>query len=167
MKLTDEQLEFIKKWMAKCEEKDEIPTKGMKIGRLLEHIEALQQENEQLQAQAARMREALIIANRRMSDVGQFCACGKCKTCGADINYVGYEHCVKCARVIIDEALSDTPADYHNPADVEALKVAREVFAQAQHDIDGAECRDDLDGIKGYIDEALVVIDKIGGKEDV
>ena len=50
-----------------------------------------------------------------MPDVGQFCACGKCKTCGADINYAGYEHCIKCARVIIDEALSDTPADYHNP----------------------------------------------------
>ncbi len=134
---------------------------------MLKQIEALQQENEQLQAQVARMREALIIANHRMPDVGQFCACGKCKTCGADINYVGYEHCVKCARVFIDEALSDTPADYHNPADVAALKKVREVFVQVQHDIDGAECRDDLDGIKGYIDEALAAIDKIGGKEDV
>lgn len=104
-------------------------TKGSTIMSLVETIEALQQENEQLRAQVAQYREALIIANHRMPDVGQFCACGKCKTCGADINYVGYEHCVKCARVIIDEALSGTPADYHNPADVaeiELLKIARD-----------------------------------------
>jgi len=31
----------------------------------------------------------------------------------------------------------------------------RETLKQVQHDIDGAECRDDLDGIKGYIDDAL------------
>jgi small-conductance mechanosensitive channel len=43
----------------------------------------------------------------------------------------------------------------------------REALKQVQHDIDGAECRDDLDGIKGYIDEALAAIDKIGGREDV
>ena len=97
-----------------------------RIALQAEEIKQLQQENEQLRAQVARVRAALIIANHRMPDVGQFCACEKCKTCGADINYVGYEYCVKCARVIIDEALSDTPADYHNPADVEALRKARE-----------------------------------------
>lgn len=44
----------------------------------------------------------------------------------------------------------------------------REALEQVQHDIDGAECRDDLDGIKGYIDGALAAIDKvIGGREDV
>ena len=75
---------------------------------LYDTIEALQQENEQLQAQVARMREALIVANNYMPDIGQFCACGKCKTCGADINYMGHVYCVKCARAIIDEALSDT-----------------------------------------------------------
>ena len=42
----------------------------------------------------------------------------------------------------------------------------REALKQVQHDIDGAECRDDLDGIKGYIDEAIAAIDKIGGGED-
>jgi nitrogen-specific signal transduction histidine kinase len=35
------------------------------------------------------------------------------------------------------------------------LEIAKESFKQVQHDIDGSECRDDLDGIKGYIDEAL------------
>ena len=102
------------------------------IEALRKHIEALQAENEQLQAQVARMRdikcryedlcqklraqvarlrEAITVANNYMPDIGQFCACGKCKTCGADINYVGYVYCVKCARAIIDTALSDTPAE--------------------------------------------------------
>ena len=35
------------------------------------------------------------------------------------------------------------------------VELCREALRQIQHDIDGAECRDDLDGIKGYIDEAL------------
>ena len=128
------------------------------IEALRKHIEALQQENERLQAQVARVRAALTIANNYMPDVGQFCACGKCKTCGADINYAGYEHCVKCARVIIDEALSDTPADYHNPADVEALRKAREVLYNLR--------MDDYPGFSA-ICEALAAIDKaIGGKEE-
>ena len=94
----------------------------------------------------AQYREALIIANHRMPDVGQFCACGKCKTCGADINYVGYEHCAKCARVIIDEALSDTPADYHNPADVAALEKAREALEQTKGFIKGIGCYCNYEG---------------------
>lgn len=128
------------------------------MNKIEQTIRDLQQENERLQAQVARMREALIIANHRMPDVGQFCACGKCKTCGADINYVGYEYCVKCARMIIDKALSDTPADYHNPADVEALRKAREVLYNLK--------MDDYPGFSA-ICEALTAIDKaIGGKEE-
>jgi len=75
---------------------------------LYDTIKTLQQENEQLRAQVTKTKEALTIANNYMPDIGQFCACGKCKTCGADINYVGHVYCVKCARAIIDEALSDT-----------------------------------------------------------
>jgi chromosome segregation ATPase len=41
----------------------------------------------------------------------------------------------------------------------EQLGKAMESFKQVQHDIDNAECRDDLDGIKGYIDEALSAIE--------
>ena len=120
----------------------------------------MRQENEQLQARVARMREALIIANHRMPDVGQFCACGKCKTCGADINYAGYEHCIKCARGIIDAALSDTPADYHNPADVEALIMAMEAIKAAWSDGSANAAMDKAS-------EALAEIDKaIGGAED-
>ena len=33
------------------------------------------------------------------------------------------------------EALSDTPADYHNPADVEALRKAREALYAARVDV--------------------------------
>ena len=85
-------------------------------------------ENEQLQAQVAQYREALIIANHRMPDVGQFCACGNCKICGATISYAGYEYCISCARKIVDEALSSTSVAYHNPADAAALKQAMEAL---------------------------------------
>ena len=101
---------------------------------LFESERQKQQENEQLRAQVARVRAALTIANNYMPDIGQFCVCGKCKGCGTDIGYSGYEYCLKCARVIIDEALSDTPADYHNPADVEALIMAMEAIKAAWSD---------------------------------
>jgi FtsZ-binding cell division protein ZapB len=96
--------------------------------------EQLKQENEQLRAQVARVREALTIANNYMPDVGHFCTCGQCKTCGTNISYSGYGHCLKCARNIIDTALSDTSADYHNPADVEALIMAMEAIKAAWSD---------------------------------
>ena len=77
--------------------------------RLFKDFCKLQQENEQLQARAAQYRDALIIANNYMPDVGHFCTCGKCKTCGTNINYADYGYCLKCARGIIDAALSDIP----------------------------------------------------------
>jgi hypothetical protein len=122
----------------------------------MDEVIAREKQIEQLRAQAARMRDALIIANHRMPDVGQFCACGKCKTCGADINYAGYEHCVKCARAIIDAALSDTPADYHNPADVEVLEKAREAIKAAWSDGSANAAIDKAS-------EALAAIDKVIG----
>jgi len=119
--------------------------------------EQLKQENEQLQAQVARVREALTIANNYMPDIGHFCTCGQCKTCGTAINYAGYKYCLKCARVIIDEALSDTPVDYHNPADVEALRKAREAIKAAWSD-------GSVNAALEKASEALTAIDKaIGG----
>ena len=127
---------------------------------LFDTIEALQRENEQLQAQVARVREALTIANNYMPDIGHFCTCGKCKRCGADINYAGYKYCLKCARNIIDAALSDTPADYHNPADVEALIMAREAIKAAWSNGSANAALDKAS-------EALTKISKvIGGRED-
>jgi len=64
------------------------------------------------------------------------------------------------------EALSDTPADYHNPADVEALRKAREA-------INGYSTCPYCWGVNGHAKgckfyEALQNIDAlIGGKEDV
>jgi len=64
-----------------------------RIALQAEEIKQLRQENEQLRAQVAKMREALTIANNYMPDIGQFCVCGKCKGCGTDIGYSGYEYC--------------------------------------------------------------------------
>ena len=131
------------------------------IEAMQKHIEALQAENEQLQARLAQYRDALIIANNYMPDIGHFCTCGKCKRCGADINYAGYKYCLKCARAIIDEALSDTPADYHNPADVEALIMAMEAIKAAWSDRS-------VNAALDKASEALTKIGKaLGGKEDV
>ena len=128
--------------------------------RLFKDFCKLRQENEQLQAQVARVREALTMANNYMPDIGHFCTCGKCKRCGTDINYAGYKYCLKCARVIIDAALSDTPADYHNPADVEVLRKAREAIKAAWSDGSASAAMDKAS-------DALAAIDKaIGGKED-
>ena len=162
MRLTPEQVAEEKKYLSELKERVWFGEHGLTSVEqdLFDTIEALQAENEQLQARLAQYRDALIIANNYMPDVGQFCACGKCKTCGADINYAGYEHCVKCARVIIDAALSDTPADYHNPADVKALIMAMEAIKAAWSDRS-------VNAALDKASEALTAIDKaIGGKED-
>ena len=138
-----------------------------RIALQAEEIKQLRQENEQLQAQVARVREALTIANNYMPDIGQFCTCGKCKTCGTDINYAGYEHCVKCARAIIDEALSDTPADYHNPADVAEIEKLRNVIEEIKDNLHTINCvREMPDKVEMYANEAISIIDEMGGKED-
>ena len=132
MRLTPEQVAEEKKYLSEFKEMlwfgEHVLTSVERD--LFDTIEALQQEVEQLQAQVARVREALTIANNYMPDIGHFCTCGKCKRCGADINYAGYKYCLKCAKNIINTALSDTPADYHNPADVEALRKAREALVE-------------------------------------
>jgi len=123
----------------------------------MDEVIAREKQIEQLQARVARVRDALIIANNYMPDIGHFCTCGKCKRCGTDIGYSGYEYCLKCARVIIDAALSDTPADYHNPADVEALIMAMEAIKAAWSDGSANAAMDKAS-------EALAAIDKaIGG----
>lgn len=71
-------------------------------------------ENEQLRAQAARMREAV----QKLFQIN----CQNCEAC-----FPGNEKDC-CALEVKNAALSDMPADYHNPADVAALKQAREAF---------------------------------------
>lgn len=143
--------------------------------RLFKAFCGLKQENEQLQAQVTRYREALKVANNYIPDTGQFCACGNCKICGATISYAGYEYCISCARKIVDEALSSTSAAYHNPADVEVLQKAREAIKHlslcdcnyncGDCPIDNKLCSIYADGT--IIDDVLAAIDKIGGREDV
>ena len=68
MKLSMEELEHIKKWYAKCEADDYMPENGVTIGRLLNTIEAQQQELERLRAQAGDMKDLLsIIDSRRLA----------------------------------------------------------------------------------------------------
>ena len=49
-RLSAEVLDHIKKWYAKCEEADCMPENGLTIGRLLDTIEAQQQEIDRLKA---------------------------------------------------------------------------------------------------------------------
>ena len=162
MRLTPEQVAEEKKYLSELKEREWFGEHVLTSVEqdLFDTIEALQAENEQLQAQVARMRDALIIANNYMPDIGHFCTCGKCKRCGADINYAGYKYCLKCARNIIDAALSDTPADYHNPADVEALIMAMEAIKAAWSDRS-------VNAALDKASEALTKIGKaLGGKEE-
>jgi hypothetical protein len=64
------------------------------------------------------------------------------------------------------EALSDTPADYHNPTDVETLRKAREAIQRAKENFEPyGEYEYD---VRYDLEEALAEIDKaIGGKNDV
>jgi hypothetical protein len=139
MRLSNEQLKHIKKWFADCEEKDYIPENGLTIGGLLDTIEFLQQENEQLKAQAAVMREAL-----------------KSIYYGPYQMHKGYVE-------ILEEALStDAGKDYHNPTDIEALKKAREALGQATYT---EELLPDWK-YKKIVYEAIRAIDKaIGGSQ--
>jgi hypothetical protein len=109
-----------------------------RIALQVEEIKQLWQGNKQLRAQAARMKNA--------------------------IQYVLYHLRRGGKSWIIDKlepALSDTPADYHNPADVEALRKAREAIKAAWGDGSANAAMDKAS-------EALTAIDKvIGGKEDV
>ena len=105
----------------------------------------------------AKTKKALIVANNYMPDIGHFCTCGQCKKCGANINYASYGYCLKCARNIIDTALSDTSADYHNPADVEALIMAMEAIKAAWSDRSVNAALDKASGALTKISKALEV----------
>jgi len=88
-----------------------------RIALQAEEIKQLWQENEQLKAQVARMKNA--------------------------IQYVLYHLRRGGKSWIIDKlepALSTTPADYHNPADVEALRKARNLLQRYKDHIKSYPC---------------------------
>lgn len=116
MRLTDEDVQRHKenKYSVECVKGKVKMSDGDIIGNLLDTIEALQLENEQLSKQ---------LDNR--------------------LKYV--EEGNRCIEILTDK-------NEQLQAQNGAMRAALE---QVQHDIDGAECRDDLDGIKGYIDDTL------------
>lgn len=95
-------------------------------------------ENEQLQAQVARMWEALEEATETIENI--------------------YEKDTPQTEKYRDMLNSSTQIEYHNPADVAALKQAREAFRFFKEDMENPTVT---------IDEAIAAIDKMGGKEDV
>jgi len=113
-------------------------------------IDKLKDENEQLRAQVARMREAL---DELTSELDY-----------AHLLQNGIEW-DKHKSVAFDKALdilNMKPIDYHNPADVEALRKAREAIQKAY---DNYELIGEYEyDISSYLEEALAEIDRaIGG----
>ena len=126
-----------------------------RIALQAEEIKQLWQENEQLQTQAARMKNA--------------------------IQYVLYHLRRGGKSWIIDKlepAISDTPAEYHNPADVEALRKAREALDYWRElygigfEVLNWHMNGDIETFDSFYDnsgtyEALAEIEAMGGKENV
>jgi rubredoxin len=77
-RLSAEVLDYIKKWYAKREEADCMPENGLTIGRLLDTIEALQQENEQLQEFANTKAEGRLVKRGKWIYEHKW----KCSSCG-------------------------------------------------------------------------------------
>ncbi len=154
MRLSNEQLKHIKKWFADCEEKDYIPENGLTIGGLLDTIEFLQQENEQLKAQAAVMREAL-----------------------KNIYYGPYTMSKGYMKMLEEALATDAGKDYHNPTDLEALAKAKQALLRVQwisnyNNMPGKHCEccsgEPERGHSDYciINKAIDAIEKtIGGQE--
>lgn len=135
----------------------------MKIQQQQEIIEQLKNDNinsemnlahmtdlyEQLQTQNGAMREALSKADNALNYIGISPALFDKKKLFSMI---------KEALKAIENAVIGTPTDYHNPADVEALKQAREALITLNT----------LGGLgfdkHRWIDEALATIDKAVGK---
>ncbi len=111
-------------------------------GTVSDKNEELIIENERLQAQAARMREALEEATETIENIYE-------KDTPQTEKY----------REILNN--DDAPAAvYHNPADVAALAKAREVLMDVSY-------RSGLGSAEDKIRDAIAAIDEIGGREDV
>jgi hypothetical protein len=156
MKLTEEKILKLKKIAG------DNTVFGVPLSDVVETIEAQQQEidklttmwdeasnsltyevaeNESLQAQVTRMREALQTVSTGYSLSGEM-------------------------DNLIENVLSDAPTEYHNPADIEALKLAREALEKSKTKFEqyrrvygsiGAEAMSEVVG------EALTAIEQIGG----
>ena len=126
-----------------------------RIALQAEEIKQLRQENEQLQAQAARMRDVLDELTSEL-DYAHLLENGiewdkhKSKTFDGAL-----------------ELLKNIPADYHNPADVEALRKAREALQYYADVKRWGTVNLQYVPTPEVAKKALAAIDKaIGGKED-
>ncbi|MEN6312766.1 MAG: hypothetical protein ABFD25_00805 [Clostridiaceae bacterium] len=111
---------------------------GSALDKADRYIDKLEKQNEQLQAQTARTRGALTEAIYTIR-AGRLCSIGS-------INNT-YESQISVAGVDIwEQTLSDTPAEFHNPADVATLGKARETLLyyvdclEQQYDKNGEPC---------------------------
>ena len=138
MKLTDETIKRIRhnKYSVDCIQGMCTLSDGDIIANLCDTIEALRQDNADWQKRY----EELDAGHSKLYK--DFCE-------------------VKQENERLKQQLIDAMRDYRNPADVEALKVAREVL-RALNQADWCDC----DHCKG-VREAIAAIDKIGGEEDV
>lgn len=144
------------------------PKYDLTIMDLVCTIEALQQENEQLRAQAARMREAIKEYVEYMEYVNTIIQ--------PSIHQKANRKEIKKVK----ELLESTPYDYHNPADVEALRKAREALFDYKTFLESFQCGcepsdETCPGVYcerccrlNQANETLDEVDKaIGGKTDV
>jgi cell division protein FtsB len=158
-RLTTEQIADIKEYFSRSKEV-KTSSLAMKLShdglKLIDTIEALQQENEQLRAQVAELRDSLkwlkSISFSHEDDLEQWPS--------------------QETREPIEHALSNSMGvDYHNPADVEALRKAREALKQGINQLEKYINRFEQtleEDACIEMHEAVVEIDKaIGGKEDV
>jgi len=116
---------------------------------MLKHIEALQQENEQLRAQVARMSEILSAAHIFIH-------------MNAKASGVNPDDLLLPKQ--IEEALEGAP-DYHNPADVEALKQAMEALELILKKHTDIPNHNTYPSSTSICRKAIAAIDKIGGQE--
>lgn len=125
---------------------------------LFESERQKQQENEQLRAQVARMREALIFTKEKIYEQLS--------------NYVNDPKKFKYSAISIEcvqkivRALADA-SDYHNPADVAEIEKLRNVIEEIKDNLHAINCvREMPDKVEMYANEAISIIDEMGGKEE-
>ena len=126
-----------------------VPTVRKVCDIALETIEALQQENEQLRAQVAKMsgRADCTIAQLKVQ------------------NKVLLEQLANIHGLQSNVTVS-IPADYHNPADVEALRKVREALRKARETISARDSWFECDRCANMCDALATINKAIGGKED-
>jgi hypothetical protein len=131
------------------------PVDVKRVLDLYDTIEALQQENEQLRAQVAKLQEVLRgIEKEYVNDfTDEELDEELCSRDNAILNYW------------VRPVLNYGTVDYHNPADVEALWKTREAIQRAKENFEPyGEYEYD---VRYDLEEALAEIDKaIGGKEE-